>query len=206
MVIPFKITVEWIIIAVLAILLLLKSCGSEATCPPATVETRIEERIVTTVDSSVNAEIKNQQPEKIPVIETPTKIKRIVGKVQENDRDKVKMINRYLDTTHLEGAVIFSEILSEGRILEQNFKAEIEHTEKTITTTKTIIKQPGGLFLSPGFDYSPAGGVEAVESSLTYIKGNWGASAGAYYNFRRMYQAPGDPGSLGLKIKIHFKL
>lgn len=203
----FRITTEHFIIVILAVLLCLESCGGENDCIPVKEETKVEEKIVTTIDSGSNPEIKDQDPEKINVIETPEKVERVekVEDLPTEDQEKVKQVNRYLDTVHLEGAIIFSEILSDGRILENNIKAEIQHKETTITTTKTFIERPGGLFVSPGMDYSPLGGIEAVEASLTYIKGNWGASAGAYYNFRRV---PGAyiPGSLGIKLKIHIKL
>ncbi len=208
MTIPFKITIEHFVIVALAIALLFRSCGGNDCAPVAgTVETTVEEKTVTTIDSATNTGIKDQAPEKLNVIETPEKIERVenVANLPEAEKKKVKPVNRYLDTTKLKGAVIFSEILSEGRILETNFTAAIDHKETTITTEKTFIKQPGGLFISPGFDYSPVFGVEAAETSLTYIKGNWGASLGGYYNFRRIQNVP-NPGSLGIKFKIHIKL
>lgn len=207
MTIPFKITIEHAVIVVLVVLLLLKGCGNDCTTVAATVATTVEEKTVTTIDSATNSGVKDQVPEKLNVIETPEKIERVgkVADLPEPERKKVKQVNRYLDTTKLKGAVIFSEILSEGRILETNFTAAIDHLETTITTEKTFVKQSGGLFLSPGFDYSPWGGIEAVETSLTYIKGNYGASVGPYYNFRRIQNTP-NPGSLGIKLKIHFKL
>ena len=208
MTIPFKITIEHFLIVALAIALLFKSCtGNDCTPVASTVATTVEETTVTTIDSSTNTGIKDQAPEKINVIETPEKIERVenVADLPEADKKKVKQVSRYLDTTKLKGAIIFSEILSEGRILETNFTAAIDHKETTITTEKTFIKQPGGLFLSPGLDYSPVFGVEAAETSLTYIKGNWGASLGGYYNFRRIQNLP-NPGSLGVKFKIHIKL
>ena len=207
MTIPFKFTIEHIIIVVLAAMLFLKSCGKENDCTPVATVTTVEEKTVTTVDSSGNSGIKNKQPEKLQVIETSDKIRKVENPkdLSEEEKKEVKTVSRYLETTNLPGAVIVSEIISEGRILEHNVKATVDHTEKTTTTTETIVKQPGGLFLSPGFDYSPLGGIEAAETTLTYIKGNLGASVGPYYNFRRI---PGlqNPGSFGLKLKIHIKL
>lgn len=205
----FQFKVEHFIIAVLVAILLLDSCGNKMDCTPVAtvVETTIEENTITEIDSSTNAGVKDQAPEKLNVIESPEKIERVenVADLPESEKKKVKQVNRYLDTTKLKGAVLFSEILSEGRILETNFTTAIDHRETTITTEKTIVKQPGGFFISPGLDYSPVYGFEAVETTLTYIKGNWGASAGPYYNFRRN---PGfqNPGSLGVKLKIHIKL
>ena len=200
-----KLTVERVLIIVLLVVLVYRSCSQDIDCPPVKTTTVIEEKTTTTVDSKTNAEIKDQQPEKIHVIEMPKKVERVKdpAKLSEAERRQVKEVNRYLDTTKLEGAVIYSEILAEGRVLEHNFKAAIDHRETIIT--KTIVERPGGLFVSPGIDYSPLGGLEAVETSLTYIKGNIGGSIGAYYNFRRIYQVP-DAGSPGLKVKIHIKL
>lgn len=203
----FRITIEHFIIVILAVLLCLESCEREPDCIPDKVETLTEEKTVTKTTSGTNPEIKDQEPEVIDVIETPEKVERVknAGDLPPEDREKVKQVNRYLDTIQLEGATIFSEILAEGRILENNIKAEIQHKETTITTTETAIERPGGLFFSPGVNYSALGGVKAVEGSITYIKGNWGASAGAYYNFRSIL-GEDVPGSLGVTLKFHIKL
>ena len=199
MTIPFKISIEHIIIAILVFLLFFNGCNGESTVV-ATSEKETIEKTVVTVDSASNNQIKNQVPEKVNVIETPQKVVTVddVNELSEQDRKKVKQVNRYLDTTYLEGAVIFSDILAEGRILKKDIIAEIEHKETVTSITNTIIKQPGGLFISPGINYSPIFGIEAVETSLTVIKGNWGISAGGYYSFRNY--------SPGIKIKIHKKL
>lgn len=192
------------IIALLVFLLIMQ--GGTKDCPVESSVTTVEEKTVTTTHSSENAAIKNTVPEKVAVIETPQQVKVVdPSHIPEEEKARVKTVNRYRDTTYLQGAVIYSDILAEGRILRKKIKAEIEHKETTIHTVKTVVKQPAGLFLSPGIDYSPLGGLEAVETSLTLIKGNFGASAGAYYNFR---QIPGElvPGSLGIKLKIHIKL
>lgn len=202
-----KITAERIIIVVLLVILAFRNCSSAASdCPPA-AKVEIEKKTVTTIDSASNKEIKDQVPEKIQVIERAERVERVVDpeKIPVAERKEVKEVFRYLDTTNLDGALIFSEILSEGRILETNLVAEIDHQETTIT--KTIVLEPGGFFVSPGVDLSPVGGLEAVETTLTYIKGNFGGSIGPYYNFRQIPQSRDFfTGSLGLKFKIHFKL
>ena len=207
-----KITVERVLILFLLVILALRSCTGSATgnCDPTPAEVEIKRETITTIDSISNTTVKDQEPEKIPIIETPDRIERVEDplKLPAKKRREVKEVYRYLDTTRLNGAIIFSEILSEGRILETNLVAEVDHQETTLT--KTVIVKPGGFYISPGLDYSPLGGLEAVETTITYLKGNFGGSIGPYYNFRNIPLIPGvrpyNTGSLGLKIKIHIKL
>jgi hypothetical protein len=198
---PFKITIEHIIIIVLLAMLFLKSCEKEKDCVPAKIKTITEEVTLTVRDSAKNTEIKNRVPEKVSVIETPHKIKKVknVSNLSIQDRKKVKVVNRYVDTTRLDQATIYTDILSEGRILEKSIVADVDHTITTTTITETIIKQPMGLFISPGIDYSPLSGIDGIDTSIMFIKGNWGASFGGYYHFR--YRDP-----LGLKLTLHIKL
>jgi len=182
-------------------MLFLKSCEKEKDCVPAKIETITEEVTLTVRDSAKNTEIKNRVPEKVSVIETPHKIKKVknVSKLPVQDRKNVKVVNRYVDTTRLDQATIYTDILSEGRLLQKSIVADVNHTITTITTTETIIKQPMGLFISPGIDYSPLSGIDGIDTSIMFIKGDWGASIGGFYNF-------GNTGNLGLKFKIHIKL
>lgn len=207
-----KITIERVIILFLLVILAFRSCTGSATvdCDPMPAEVEIKEETVTTIDSVSNTTVKDQVPEKIPVIETPNRVERVKDplKLSAKKRREVKEVYRYLDTTRLNGAIVFSEILSEGRILETNLVAEVDHQETTIT--KTVIVKPEGFYISPGIDYSPLGGLEAVETTIMFLKGNFGGSIGPYYNFRNIPLIPGvrayDTGSLGLKVKIHIKL
>lgn len=202
----FKIRIEHFIIAILAILLLIKSCGAEGDCATVEAVTTIENKTVTKKDTSSVPGIKNRKPVKVNVIETPTSVRIIESKKdlqQTNGNGHIKQVYRYQDTTRLIGSTIFSDILTEGRILDFRLTTEIDHTEKTITTKETLVKNAGGLFISPGINYSPINGLDGIETTLTYIKGPLGASAGGYYNFRSINQAPG---SFGLKFKLHIKL
>lgn len=187
------------IIALLVVLLILQ--GGTKDCPVEGSVTTVEEKTITTIDSIENIAIKDQIPETVPVIETSGNV-RIVNpeELEQPEMEKVRTVNRYRDTTYLKGGVIYSDILSEGRILRKDIKAEIHHKETISKTTTTVLKQPGGLFISPGIDYSPLWGIESVATSLTMIKGNIGASAGVYYNFRQL------PGSMGFQLKFHIKL
>ncbi len=201
----FKIGIEHFIIAILAILLFFKSCGSESDCTTVATVTTVENKTVTKKDTASFPGIKNRIPEKVNVIETPSSVRVIKSEkdLPVNDAGQIKEVYRYQDTTRLTGSTIFSDLLTEGRILDFRLTTEIDHTEKTITTKKTLIKTAGGLFISPGINYSPIHGLDGIETSFTYIKGPLGASAGGYYNFRRFNQAPG---SFGLQFKLHIKL
>ena len=204
MITTFKITIEHIIIAILAILLLFKSCGSRSDCNPVATVTTVEETVITKKDSVSIPGIQNRQAEIVNVIETPSSVKRITDtkNLTEVERGQIKSVYRYQDTTRLKGSIIFSDILSEGKILDFNLKTEIDHTIKTLTTKETLVKTTGGYFISPGINYSPALGINGVETSITYIKGSFGVSAGGFYNFG----FNPAPGTIGFQLKLHIKL
>ena len=184
MITTFKITIEHLIIAVLVILLLLKSCGSNDDCNRTATVTTVEETVTTKRDSTSIPGINNRKPETVNVIETPTSIRRVkdIKDLPEEDRALVKPAHRYQDTTRLDGAVIFSDLLIEGRILDFNWIAEIDHTVITLTHTETAVKNAGGVIISPGINYSSVIGVIGLDTSITYIKVSFVASAGGYYN------------------------
>ncbi len=190
---------EYIIIAVLSLLLFIE-CQRDKDCDPVMVQTEVSEKIVKSKDSFSDPGIKNRVPEKIHFRETPEKIE-VVSNPEKLAADQIIQLssaNRYIDTTYFAGATIFSDIISEGRILRKDLKAEIEHKETTTTITETRENQPVGLFFAPGIGYSPLLGVEQIEGEFTFIRGNWGAGIGGYYD---LY-----PGSLGFKIKLLIKL
>jgi hypothetical protein len=192
-----KLKIEHIIIAILAILLFFKGCGRDGS-GDTTISNTVE-KITTQIDSTKDSEIKNRVPEKIKIIEYPDKIVRVKNEkdLPVDQRKDVKEVNRYQDTTILENARIFSDIISDGRILEKNIKAEIDHKE--ITTTTTIIKNASGLFISPSLGYSPVYGIEALELNFMYIsKNDMGISAGIYYNPMSNHT--------GFKLTIHKRI
>jgi len=194
----FSIKTEHFIIAILLVIIMVDGCEHSQPSKPV-IEKTTTEKIITKKDSSSNAEIKNREPEKVNVIEGKDKIEVIQdpGKLTASEKEKVKPVNRYRDTLKLKDATIFSEILSEGRVLEFNLQTSIDHLERTIETKEKTTKQAGGLFLSPAVAYSPIFGVESIEANLNYIKGNWGAGIGGYLNFRT---------GPGIKLTIHKKL
>lgn len=201
--IPFiKFKFEHIIILVLAVILILDSCNGENPEASFSAEkTTIEKEIITTRDSSSNSGIKNQIPEEIKIIEREDKVERVKdsNKIFIEDQDKLKTAYRYQDTTHFPGSRVVSEIISEGRILENNLVVEVDHLQTMVTTEKTIVREISGFFFSPAMSYAPRAGIESVEANITYInKGDFGISAGGYYNT--------ITNQSGIKISIHKKI
>ena len=187
--------IGYIIIAILAILLFFKGCGQNGS-GDTTISNTVE-KTTTQIDSSRDLKIKNRAPEKIKIIEYRDRIVKVKDErnLPREERSQVKEANRYQDTTILDNARIFSDIISEGRVLEKNIIAEIDHKE--ITTT--ITKNASGLFISPGLGYSSIFGIEALELNLTYIsKNDLGISAGAYYNPMSNHT--------GFKITLHKRI
>ncbi len=187
--------IGYIIIAILAILLFFKGCGQDGS-GDTTISNTVE-KTTTQTESKRDPEIKNREPEKIKIIEYRDRIVKVKDErnLPREERSQVKEANRYQDTTILDNARIFSDIISEGRVLEKNIIAEIDHKE--ITTT--ITKNASGLFISPGLGYSPIFGIEALELNLTYIsKNDLGISAGAYYNPMSNH--------IGFKITLHKRI
>jgi len=187
--------IGYIIIAILAILLFFKGCGQNGS-GDTTISNTVE-KTTTQTESKRDPEIKNREPEKIKIIEYRDRIVKVKDErnLPREERSQVKEANRYQDTTILDNARIFSDIISEGRVLEKNIIAEIDHKE--ITTT--ITKNASGLFISPGLGYSPIFGIEALELNLTYIsKNDLGISAGAYYNPMSNHT--------GFKITLHKRI
>lgn len=197
--IPIKIKIEYFIIAALVIFLLLERCGKENYT--VSEKTTVEEEIITARDSVKDTQIKDRVPEKIQVIERPGKVEKVTdpSKLSPEDLSEVKQVNRYRDTTYFPGSMVISDIISEGRILEKNLVLEVEHVQTTITTEKTALKEISGFFFSPAISYAPGLGVENIEANITYInKGDFGVSAGAYYNTITNHS--------GFKLTIHKKI
>ena len=169
-----------IIIVILSILLFTDSCCNDVVISE---ETTIETETLKEIDSSSNQEIKNQVPEQISVVEHKDSIEIIPEeKVHNQDPEKVKQVYRYRDTTQFKNAVVFSDILSEGRILKIDLKTSIDHLRTTITNTKTVMRSPGTFYVQPKMQFTP-GLVSQVGTSILFIKGNLGASAGINYSF-----------------------
>ena len=170
-----------IVIAILALLLFTDSCCSDVVISE---ETTIETEIVTEVDSSSNQQIKNKTPETVNVVEHKDSTQIIPKeKMHEQDPERVKQVNRYRDTTYFENAVVYSDILSEGRVLKLDLKTSIDHLRTTITETKTIQKNPSGFYLKPSVEFVP-GLLNSVATEVLFIKGRFGGSAGVAYAFQ----------------------
>ena len=196
----FKFGIRDFIILVLAVLLLLDGCRHEK--PKTTVERTVEDRIVVEKDSSSNYEIKKQEPERVQVLETEDSVKLIsqsnIDSLSPEEKSRVKAVNHYRDTTRFENAVIYSDIFSEGRILKYDLHTSIEHLERTITEKKETTRQAGGLFISPSVEYFPGYGLSSAGAGLSFIKGNFGLTAGTFYDFRIQ--------KIGFRITLHKKI
>lgn len=194
-----KFKVEHFVIAVLLVILLLDGCqhGREEN---STIETVITEKVITEVDSSTNNNIKNRVPEKVKVIETPEKVSIIQDpdKLKPKEKELVKTAYRYQDTTNFDNAIIYSNILSEGRILKLDLKTSIDHLQRTIEITKKTTRQAGGLFFSPTAEYIPVLGFTSAGIGFTYINGSLGIGIGGFYDFRN--------NQVGLRLTVHKKI
>ncbi|MDT0643684.1 hypothetical protein RM553_12650 [Zunongwangia sp. F363] len=195
-----KIGIKDVIIVVLAVLLFLSRCGRESDDPETSTETTITEKVLTEVDSSSVPGIKDREPEEVSVLETPQHVEVVPEpeKLSPEEKKLVKPAFRYRDTTSFGNATVYSDILSEGRILKLDLKTSIDHLERTIETTKKTTSNAGGLFLSPSVSYAPVIGLEALEVNLNFIKGNIGFGFGGFYNIRS--------NTPGIKIIFHKKL
>ena len=195
-----KFRIEHFIILVLAVLLMLDGCRHEK--PKTTVETTVEDRIIVEKDSSSNCEIKNQVPEKIKILETEDSIQQVVDSefdsLSPEEQSRVKAVNHYRDTTRFKNAIIYSDIFSEGRILKYDLHTSIDHLERTIREKKETTREAGGLFLSPSLEYFPAYGLSSAGAGLSFIKGNFGLTAAAFYDFRIQ--------QIGFRITFHKRI
>tara|TARA_B100000929_G_scaffold108284_1_gene85834 strand:+ start:221 stop:814 length:594 start_codon:yes stop_codon:yes gene_type:complete len=170
----------YVAIGILSYLLLTNSCCRDVVVDETTT---IKTETVTEIDSSSNQEIKNQVPEQVSIVEHKDSISIIPKEeVHKQDPEKVKQVNRYRDTTYFENAVVYSDILSEGRLLKIDLKTSIDHLRTTITKTKTVIRSPGTFYVHPKIQFTP-GLVSQAGTNVLFIKGNFGASAGVAYSF-----------------------
>ncbi|MFV8280566.1 hypothetical protein ACNKXS_03425 [Christiangramia marina] len=199
--INFKFRFEHFIILVLATLLLLENCrGNDQDCDDKTTTVKVSEEILTEKDSVTNNNIKNREPENVQVIETPEKVTIVADpeKLDPAEQILLKKVSRYQDTTRLKDAIIYSDILSEGRILKMDLKTSIDHLKTTIETTTNTTTQAGGLFVSPSADYVPGLGFTSAGAGINYIKGDLGFGIGSFWGF--------GTNQIGFRFTIHKKL
>lgn len=151
----------------------------------------VTEKETTTIDiekvieKAINNKLQLQQPIQQPTIIYRDKVVPVYKNtpIPKGDEDLVKDLNKYLDTTYLENAKIYSEILSDGTVYQNKITAEIEVKTITKTIEKKTVKYGSGLFVSPGINLNPAKGIESIETSLNYIyKGDFGIGVGVQYN------------------------
>ncbi len=171
--------------------------------PRETIETKetttvdIEKKI----DSAVNSALANHIPVQQPTIIYRDKVVPIFQNtpIPEADRDKVKNLNKYQDTTILEDGKIYSEILSDGIVYQNKVKAEmnIKTITKTKETTRTI--HASGLYVMPEVHVNKLRDVNSVGTSLLYIhKSDIGIGIGANYEL--------GTGAINYSIKALIKL
>ncbi|WP_417885345.1 hypothetical protein [Zunongwangia sp.] len=186
----------WIVIIVLSVLLITDSCCH--TQQITTQTTSVETDTIKQIDSASNSAIKNRELEIVDVVEYKDSIK-VIPKDSITSEKPMKKVYRYQDTTHFDQAIVYSEILSEGRILKLDLKTAINHLQTTITQTKTIREPVKGFFLKPNIDFVP-GSIRSFGTDIVFIKGKIGASAGIAY---ALYH-PENPihFNLGILIKL----
>lgn len=198
-----KFRFEHFVIAILVVILLLENCrggqGSEQECSE-TNSVKVSEEIITKNDSVSNNNIKNREPQKVNVIETPEKVEIIQDpdKLGLEEKKLIKPAYRYQDTTKFDNAIIYSDILSEGRIFKLDLKTSINHLQRTIETTKKTTRQAGGLFFSPTAEYIPVLGFTSAGVGFTYINGSLGVGIGGFYDFRN--------NQVGFRLTVHKKI
>lgn len=151
----------------------------------------ITEKETTTVDikkeieEAINNQLQLQQPTQQPTIIYKDRVVPIYKntEVKKEDLNKVKNLNKYQDTTQLENAKIYSEILSDGTVYSNKVTAEIDVKTITKTFEKKIVKYGSGIYISPSTYINPKTFDYNFGISLDYInKGDFGAGIGIQYS------------------------
>lgn len=158
--------------------------------------------VETVTENGSNNQLQLQRPKVQPAIIYKDRIVPVYHNtiLSKTDLEKVKNLNKYQDTTHLENATIFSEILSDGKVYQNAIKAEIQVKTITNTIEKETIKYASSLFLSPEINFNPqASFLDNVGIYVDYInKGDFGAGIGASYHL--------DTHTVSLGFKLHKRL
>ena len=134
------------------------------------------------VEEAINNRLQLQTPQLQPTIIYQDRIVPInnISEVPKADLKKLKNLNKYKDTTKLENATIYSEILSDGTVYSNKVVAEID--VKTITKTKetVITRKESGMFIGPSVQFNQFG-INQFGLQLDYIRKNdVGAGVGAF--------------------------
>lgn len=134
------------------------------------------------VEEAINNRLQLQIPQQQPTIIYQDRIVPInnISEVSKEDLKKLKNLNKYKDTTKLENATIYSEILSDGTVYSNKVVAEID--VKTITKTKetVITRKESGMFIGPSVQFNQVG-INQFGLQLDYIRKNdVGAGVGAF--------------------------
>jgi len=177
---------------IIFILLFPKSCGKDTDTVKITTTTDTVKKIdiKKVIDSAVNNALSKYKPEKQTFYFYKDRIiepKDTIG-LNLGSNPELLTLNTYKDTTKLKNAVIYSEIVSDGKVYANKVKAEVEEKTITNTITNTITKETNtkasGLFLSGGAGVGSGLGLDNVNAGLNYIyKNDIGIGIEGQYNF-----------------------
>lgn len=151
----------------------------------------ITEKEKTTVDikkeieAAINSQLQLQQPVQQPTIIYKDRVVPIYKNtpIAETDKNKIKNLNKYSDTTYLEHAKIHSEILSDGIVYSNKITAEVDVKTITKIKEKKIVKYGSGFYFSPSVYMNPNTLDYNFGIALEYLnKGDFGAGVGVQYN------------------------
>ncbi|WP_440881391.1 hypothetical protein [Tenacibaculum sp. C7A-26P2] len=167
----------------------------------------VTEKETTTIDikkeieEAINNRLQLQQPTQQPTIIYQDRVVPVYKDtpIPKGDEDLVKNLNKYRDTTQLENAKIYSEILSDGTVYQNKVTAEVDVKTITNTIEKKVVKYGSGFYLSPGVNLNPINGIQSIETSINYInKGDFGFGLGVQYDLLTKDVSYG--------VKIHKKI
>jgi hypothetical protein len=139
------------------------------------------------IEEAVNNRMQLQQPTQQPTIIYQDRVVPVYRDtpIPKGDEDKVKNLNKYTDTTKLDNAKIYSEILTDGTIYQNKVTAEVDVKTITNTIEKKIVKYGSGIYVMPEVRVNQVNFIESAGASIMYIhKGDIGFGVGADYNFQ----------------------
>lgn len=181
------IKIEHIAILVL-ILLLLNSCPGKRVSEKRTRVVKTDTILLKKIDSlsKLFKDYKQVKPEVVYVKIKDNKLKRLspqeVTKAQETESKDLLKLNEYKDTIQNKDLTIYSNILTDGKIYENNIKYELNYPVVKETITETIERNNSGLFIYSGIETSQLQ-LQGVNVGLQYVhKNNWLVGYGVGYS------------------------
>ncbi|CAA0185448.1 conserved hypothetical protein [Tenacibaculum maritimum] len=172
-----------IVFGAIALLIItnLKTCFDKGAFDKTFVKTTVSEKVLEKKDSVQKDSLQHKKI--VVVYDTIRKV--VIRHVKKpNQVNQVqKKAFKVIDTTRLKNARVFSEITSEGKVLDYKVKVETKERIVTKITTKEVIrnKVPNSLFLSVSSLFS-ANSIDGVELSIDYtFKNKFRIGAGGGY-------------------------